>query len=70
MTDEDETRRYNVVVNDAGQYSIWDAERPLPSGWRAEGFEGTRAACLSHVEEVWTDITPLGVRRHPDATGA
>jgi MbtH protein len=50
-------------VNDAGQYSIWDPQRPLPSGWRADGFEGTRAACLSHVEEVWTDLTPLGVGR-------
>nr|WP_042177930.1 MbtH family protein [Kibdelosporangium sp. MJ126-NF4]CEL12855.1 MbtH-like protein [Kibdelosporangium sp. MJ126-NF4]CTQ98541.1 MbtH-like protein [Kibdelosporangium sp. MJ126-NF4] len=54
---------FQVVVNDEEQYSIWAADRELPSGWRAEGTRGTREECLAHVDAVWTDITPLSVRR-------
>lgn len=52
-----------VVVNDEEQYSLWPVGRDLPPGWRAEGFRGTRAACLSHIESVWTDMRPLSLRR-------
>ena len=54
---------YLVVVNDEGQHAIWWADRTLPKGWRATGFEGAREDCLAHIAEVWTDITPLSVRR-------
>ncbi|GLZ29106.1 MbtH protein [Lentzea sp. NBRC 105346] len=54
---------YLVVVNDEGQHAIWWADRALPEGWRATGFEGAREDCLAHIAEVWTDITPLSVRR-------
>lgn len=52
-----------VVVNDEEQYSIWPAERALPAGWADGGFAGTRADCLAHVDEVWTDMRPAGLRR-------
>ena len=52
-----------VVRNHEQQYSIWPAERELPLGWTAEGFGGSRAACLDHIETVWTDIRPLSLRR-------
>lgn len=55
---------YCVVVNDEQQYSIWPAGRAIPPGWKADGFEGLRADCLSHIEQVWTDMRPLSVRRH------
>ncbi len=61
--DDDDTRRYAVVLNDEEQYSIWLADRPLPAGWRAEGTAGTRAECLAHIEQVWTDVRPLSQRR-------
>ncbi|MEV4379155.1 MbtH family NRPS accessory protein [Streptosporangium sp. NPDC049644] len=51
-----------VVLNDEEQYSIWPADRELPAGWRAEGFEGGREDCLAHIDEVWTDMRPLSVR--------
>lgn len=54
---------YRVVVNDEEQYSIWAAEREVPAGWRAVGFTGTKAACLAHIEEVWTDMRPASLRR-------
>ncbi|GAA2048348.1 hypothetical protein GCM10009839_62350 [Catenulispora yoronensis] len=51
-----------VVLNDEEQYSIWPADRPIPAGWRAEGFEGAKDACLTRIAEVWTDMRPLSVR--------
>lgn len=64
MSEAEEDRRlYSVVVNEEEQYSIWLAGRQLPVGWRHEGFGGSRAECLSHVEEIWTDMRPLGLRK-------
>ncbi|MEV0911253.1 MbtH family protein [Streptomyces hokutonensis] len=51
-----------VVVNDEEQYSIWPADRPVPSGWRHQGFTGDKQACLDHIAEVWTDMRPLSLR--------
>jgi MbtH protein len=52
-----------VVVNAEGQYSIWSLELEVPSGWSADGFKGTKAECLDHIEKVWTDMRPLSLRR-------
>ncbi len=54
--------RFRVVCNDEEQYSIWSADRELPAGWQATGFVGTRAECLAHVDEVWTDMRPRSLR--------
>jgi MbtH protein len=54
---------YLVVTNDEEQYSIWAEARPIPAGWSAEGFRGPRQACLDHIDEVWTDMRPLSLRR-------
>ncbi|MGW0435657.1 MbtH family protein [Micromonospora sp. NPDC003197] len=54
--------RFVVVRNDEEQYSIWSADRELPLGWHDAGFTGTRAECLAHVDEVWTDMRPRSVR--------
>jgi MbtH protein len=61
--EQDDKQTYQVVVNDEEQYSIWPADRDLPAGWRADGTEGTRADCLAHIGEVWTDMRPLSLRR-------
>lgn len=63
MSDVD-GRQYLVVVNDEEQYSIWFADQDLPAGWRAEGMTGDRAACLGHIERIWTDMRPRSVREH------
>ncbi|MGC4892258.1 MbtH family protein [Micromonospora sp. DT31] len=63
MSENDDTREYLVVLNDEEQYSIWLADKPLPSGWRAEGTRGTKDSCLDHIEQVWTDMRPLSVRK-------
>lgn len=61
--DNDDTTIYRVVVNHEEQYSIWPADRENPLGWKDAGKVGTKAECLSHIKEVWTDMRPLSVRR-------
>lgn len=56
-------RRYQVVLNDEEQYSIWPADRPLPPGWRDEGTKGTESECIAHIDKVWTDMRPLSLRQ-------
>jgi MbtH protein len=63
MTEDEDKRIYKVVVNHEEQYSIWLADRPIPAGWRDEGTQGTKAECLAHISEVWTDMRPLSLRR-------
>lgn len=79
---EEDTKQYNVVVNDEEQYSIWFAERELPLGWRIvqipsdwheayiEGLSeaekervGNKQECLAYIEEIWTDMRPLSLRK-------
>ena len=53
---------FHVVRNDEEQYSIWPSDRELPLGWHTGGFSGSKSACLEHIDEVWTDISPKSVR--------
>jgi MbtH protein len=64
--DDDDATEYQVVVNDEEQYSIWPADRDPPAGWRADGTRGPKAICLKHIEEVWTDMRPLSLRKRMD----
>lgn len=63
MPGEDDARTYSVVVNHEEQYSIWLAGRDVPAGWREVGVTGTKAECLAHIEQVWTDMRPLSLRK-------
>lgn len=56
---------FRVVVNDAGQYSLWPADRDLPPGWSPDGFSGSEAECLAHIDRVWTDMRPRSARHDP-----
>ena len=71
MDDDDDTQTYLVVLNDEEQYSIWPADRDIPPGWRAEGFTGTEDECLAYIDQTWTDMRPLSLRRAMEqATGS
>jgi MbtH protein len=61
--EEDDKTEYKVVVNHEEQYSIWFADRDPPAGWREVGKQGTKAECLAHIKEVWTDMRPLSLRK-------
>jgi len=67
MDDEHDDRRYAVVVNEEEQFSIWALDGdPIPAGWVATGFSGTREQCLDHIAEVWTDMRPRSLRIRMD----
>lgn len=63
MFDDQDQRRYAVVRNGEEQYSIWPQDQSAPDGWTLAGFAGTKADCLAHIAEVWTDLRPAGARR-------
>lgn len=62
-------QQYVVVRNHEEQYSIWFADREIPSGWEDMGVSGNKQTCLDHIAEVWTDMRPLSLRKHLEAQG-
>lgn len=54
---------YKVVINHEEQYSIWPAHKSNPLGWTDGGKTGLKDECLTYIKEVWTDMTPLSVRK-------
>ncbi|WP_232667529.1 MbtH family protein [Pseudonocardia sp. TRM90224] len=62
MSDELDTTRYVVVINDEEQYSIWPTHLERPSGWHQVGEPGDKATCLDHIERTWTDMRPRSLR--------
>ncbi|WP_329363099.1 MbtH family NRPS accessory protein [Streptomyces sp. NBC_00669] len=70
MFDAKTTEFYLVVRNDEEQYSIWWSDRELPAGWHPVGDPAPREECLARIDELWTDMRPLSLRRwmseHPD----
>lgn len=61
--EREDTAIYKVVLNHEGQYSIRPADRENAPGRRDAGESGTRAECLAYIEEVWTDMRPLSLRK-------
>jgi MbtH protein len=68
--DREDTTIYRVVINDEEQYSIWPTGRSNPLGWRDAEKSGSKAECLAYIEEVWTDMRPLSLRKHMDEAAA
>jgi MbtH protein len=66
--EREDTRVYKVVINHEEQYSIWPVERSNPAGWRDGGKSGTKKECLDYIEEVWTDMRPLSLRKKMEST--
>ncbi len=54
---------FTVVVNHEEQYSVWPVTRELPLGWQEAGKQGSKDECLAYIEEVWTDMRPLSLRK-------
>ncbi len=61
--EQEDSTIYKVVVNHEEQYSIWPADRENAPGWSDVGKSGSKAECLAYIEEVWTDMRPLSLRR-------
>jgi uncharacterized protein YbdZ (MbtH family) len=61
--DREDTTIYKVVVNHEEQYSIWPEYKENALGWVDAGKVGPKAECLAYIEEVWTDMRPLSLRK-------
>ncbi len=63
MTNQISEPHFEVVINHEEQYSIWPAESSIPAGWHAVGKRDVKSACLAYIDEVWTDMRPLSLRK-------
>lgn len=61
--EEDDGLTYLVVINHEQQYSVWPEYREIPNGWKAVGKSGSKSECLTYIDEVWTDMRPLSLRK-------
>lgn len=57
---------YLVLVNHEEQYSLWPSYKAIPLGWKAVGKEQTKEEAIAYVEQVWTDMRPLSLRKQMD----
>lgn len=62
MSIDAEDTEFTTVINEEEQYSIWPTFKPVPEGWREVGVVGSKAHCLAHIEQVWTDMRPRSLR--------
>jgi amino acid adenylation domain-containing protein/thioester reductase-like protein len=52
-----------AVVNGAGQYAMWRADRSLPAGWQHQSAALPEGECRAFIDSAWRDIRPVGVGR-------
>jgi MbtH protein len=67
MSFDSEDTIFKVVVNHEEQYSIWPDYKEIPLGWREAGKTGLKKECLEYIEQVWTDMRPLSLRKYMEA---
>lgn len=67
-TENDDRIAYMAIMNHEEQYSLWQANRDVPLGWKDAGKRGTKAECLTYIKQMWTDMRPLGLRQKVDQT--
>ena len=56
-----------VMESDFG-YFLWHDDKGVRLNWRKVGKEGTKQECLDYIDEVWTDMRPLSLRRTMEKT--
>lgn len=60
---DDPDGTFLVLVNHEEQHSLWPSFKEVPGGWKVVCGPDNRDACMKYIEENWTDITPLSVRK-------
>jgi MbtH protein len=58
-----EETNYKVVVNEAGLYSIWPADRENAFGWNDVGTAGTADEARAYFREALTGGQPGGLQK-------
>ena len=49
-----------VLVNPAGQYSIWPAVLQVPAGWQVVHGVASQQSCVDFLAAVRGDLLPAG----------
>ena len=62
QTPNETEAQFDVMFNNEEQYSLWPVDKTVLTGWCKSGKQGSKAACLAYINEVWTDMRPLSVR--------
>jgi MbtH protein len=55
---DDAGKKFIVLINNEGQYSLWPSFAAVPAGWTIVLQASDRQACLEYVKEHWTDMRP------------
>lgn len=58
---DDPTGRFNVLINEEEQYSLWPEELDVPAGWTPVAA-GDIDECTAYVDKHWTDMRPRSLR--------
>jgi MbtH protein len=61
--DDEDNVPHIVLINHEEQYSLWREDIELPDGWRPVFGPDTKDNCMTYVDEVWTDMRPLSLRK-------
>lgn len=62
---ENEHVAYVVLMNDAGQYSLWPDFLDAPDGWVAVYGGESRQVCLDYINAQWVDMRPNYLKAGP-----
>jgi MbtH protein len=66
---DDPDGSFLVLVNQEGQHSLWPQALAVPAGWHRVHGPADRSACLSYVDEHWTDLRPRSLAAAKDRDG-
>jgi MbtH protein len=58
---DDPAGRFNVLVNEEEQYSLWPEPLDVPAGWTPMAA-GDLDECTAYVDTHWTDMRPRSLR--------
>jgi uncharacterized protein YbdZ (MbtH family) len=47
-----------VLVNGAGQHSLWPVFADVPAGWTVKHGPADRESCFQYVVAHWSDMSP------------
>jgi MbtH protein len=53
---DDPEGEFLVLVNDAGQHSLWPVFADVPEGWQERFGPEVRAVCLAYVAAHWARV--------------
>ncbi len=60
---DDDTYQFFVLINAAGDYSLWPEFAKVPEAWQVVFGLAGRQQCLDYVETHWLNLHPAAAHR-------